>query len=108
MDWKSFEEIETKRKLFDNPELEWLDYSKMAKNEIPKGFGQYVIAKFLTETFVTAFKGQDAVDTGIAKAADKGSLMYKSKKVQMVEFSIGDELVMFRSHVMASYANEIR
>ena len=110
MDWKSFEEIETRRTLFDNPDLEWLDYTKMSKNEIPKAFGQYVIAKFLTETFVAAFQGQDAVDTGIAKAANKGSLMYKSKKVQMVEFCISDvdELVMFRSHVMASYKNEIR
>ena len=110
LDMDVFHEIELKRKCFANHDLNWMDYTKIKKKQIPSGFGQYVIHKFLTETFIKAFEGQEAVATGIKRAADKGSQMYKSKKIQFVEFSVNDDpnLILFRGHVMASYKKEIR
>ena len=108
LDLDTFKEIESKRKCFDSADLIWTDYTKLNKNVIPNGFGLDVITKFLTETFIKAYNDQNPVETGIENPAKKGSQMYKSKKVQMVEWSIDKNLILFRAHVMGSLKQELR
>ena len=64
LDIKSFNELEERRKLFENPDLIWVEYEKLKRNQIPNNFGLDLITNFLTQTYIKAYQGAEAIDIG--------------------------------------------
>ena len=65
-------------------------------------------SKFNAESSITSIKYFAFLPIGIQRPAVKGSGMYKSKKVMLVEFSSDQNLLFFRAHVQASYEKQLR
>ena len=99
-------DLSKRRKLFEKSTLKWQSYKNLKRSLIPQNFDDIVISNFLTNLNVVM---DDTVEqTGTKKPARKGKEMYKSRKVQLVEFAMDQKLILFRSNIIASYANEIR
>ena len=60
----AFNEMEERRKMFENSDLVWIDYEKIKKSQIPSNFGLDVITNFLTQTYIKAYQGAEAIDIG--------------------------------------------
>ena len=65
LDTNAFSEMEERRKLFEKPDIIWSDYEKLKRNQIPNNFGLDVITNFLTQTYIKAYQGAEAIDIGM-------------------------------------------
>jgi hypothetical protein len=101
----------TKRKIFDDPQiLSWINIETQ-KAPVPKDFNIDFINEFLTSTTFRfgEFDDEEVISSGTEKPAKKGRLMYSSSKIQLCEFAILPDLVLFRCVMEASYKkNEFR
>ena len=103
----STSDLSKKRKIFEKSTLKWQSYKNLKRSLIPQTFDDIVISNFLTNLNVVM---DDTMEqTGTKKPARKGKEMYKSRKVQLVEFALDQKYILFRSNIIASYSvNEIR
>jgi len=87
-----------KRKVFDR-NVEWKDISLLKKSDLPV-LDDDVISKFLTICDINF--GDEEIDCGTEKPAKKGKIMYYSEKIQLCEFALENDLVLFRANMSAS------
>ena len=97
--------LQKKRKIFDNGKLTWLDISVFPKGLIPK-IDDEVIASYFTNCDFQF--GTEVVESGTKKPTTKGRDLYLSPKVQLCEFAKGKKTVLFRCTIGASMKNEFR
>ena len=89
-----------KRSVFELQTLKWASYESLKSSEIPEKFDITTVTNFLTNILMDF--GDEEIDTGTEKPAQKGRKMYTSKKIQFVEFCIHENLLMFRANIEAS------
>ena len=94
-----------KRKIFELQTLQWNPHETVKWSDIPEGFDILVISKFLTSTVLDF--GDEMIETAIDKPAKKGRRLYNDKKIQYVESSTHEDLILFRANLEASMKSNL-
>ena len=103
----SFEEMEERRLIFEQPEDSWHDVVDILPNEVPGDFDMDVLTKFLSLCNVTI--NGEPYTYKIRKPTKMGRSMYISKNIKRAWFCKNvDGYLLFRSNMAASMTADKR